>query len=96
MNKKAILRSVKIASEAATSRTQLIYIWFQPVQSALSKLKAQWKADNLEHDAYSKKRENRLKRLPLSNQPRLTGYLPLRQTISKDTTMHTPRKGKTE
>ena len=85
MNKQAILKSVKKAGEAAAKQTQPIYRYFQPVRNALSRLTAKWKPDNLRHDAYSKKRKNRPKRLPPSNQPRLTGYLSLRQTYSKNT-----------
>ena len=85
MNKQAILKSVKKAGKAAAKQTQPIYRFFQPVRNAVSRLTAPWKPDRLKHDAYSKKKKNRTKRLPQSNQPRLTGYLSLRQTYSKNT-----------
>ena len=64
---------------------KVITCYFQPVRNALSRLSANWTPDNLRHDTYSKKRENRPKRLPPSNQPGLTGYLSLRQTFSNNT-----------
>ena len=72
MNKQAILRSVKKAGEVAARNTQPIYRYLQPAQNALNRLTPKWKPDNLIHDAYSKKRKNRPKRLPPSNQPRFT------------------------
>ena len=59
MNKQAILWSAKKAGKAATRNTRPIYIWFQPVQSALRRLTAQWTPDQLRHNVYFKKRENR-------------------------------------
>ena len=85
MNKQTILRSAKKAGKAAARNTQPIYRYLQPARNALSRLTAKWKPDNIRHDAYSKKKKIRPKRLPPSNQPRLTGYLSLRQTFSKNT-----------
>ena len=88
MNKEAILRSEKKAKEAATRNIQLIYRWLQPIQPTLNRLTAQWSPDWLRYNAYSKKRKNRKRRLPPSNQPRLTEYLSLRQTFSKNTEIY--------
>ena len=85
MNKQAILKSAKKAGKAAAKQTQPIYRYFQPEQDALSRLTANWTPDNLRHDANSKKRRNRPKRLPRSTQLRLTGYLSLKQTFSNNT-----------
>ena len=56
MNKQAILRSVKKAGKAAARNAQSIYRYLQPARNAQSRLTAQWKQDQLRHDAYSKKR----------------------------------------
>ena len=83
MNKQAILRSAKKSGEAVARNTQPIYRYLQPARNALSRLTAKWKPDNIRHNAYSKKRKYRPTRLPPSNQPRLPGYLSLRQPFSK-------------
>ena len=84
MNSKAIHKSVKRASTAATQHTRSIVNWFRPVRTPPAESTPhRHSQDNLVHDAYSKKKRRKSQRVSEDRtlQPRLTGYLSLRQAL---------------
>ena len=83
MNSKAIRQSVCRAENAAVEHTKAIINWFHPVREQSSATLQQHPWDNLVHNAYSKKKRHRSESAPTdrTRQPRLAGYLSLRQAL---------------
>lgn len=81
--------SVRRAGNSAMQHTRSILKWLRPptASTSINSNMRQWETYNLVHDAYAKKKKIREPSVLSNNssQPRLIGFLSLRQALNKNT-----------